>query len=339
MAKAGDAILLPTPWYFNHEMTLKMLGIEAVPLPCRAENGFVPDIRSAEKIITARKHAKAKPLRAIVLVTPNNPTGAVYPPGVIAQFSDLASKNAYWLILDETYRDFRPTPEAPPHRLFQSSEQRENLIQLYSFSKSYAIPGHRLGALLAPSGIEGEVSKILDSLQICAPRIGQIALAWAIDGMKQWRAENAADIAERGDTFRASMQAAAGWEIISMGAYFAFVKHPFVTRHDAEVAERLAREFGVLGLPGSFFGSDRHAVYPVRLRQRSTGAHRSYWTAFKQIAALGSCTSGGARLLTIENALAVQDVEARSDHDGRPNKSVVIRHVAKYKVSEKRVRD
>ena len=80
LAKAGEAILVPTPWYFNHAMTLGMLGVEARPLPCRAEAGFVPDPADADALIDER-------VRAVVLVTPNNPTGAVYPAAVIAAFA------------------------------------------------------------------------------------------------------------------------------------------------------------------------------------------------------------------------------------------------------------
>ncbi len=82
LARAGDNVLLPTPWYFNHEMTLTMLGVEPRALPCDPAAGFVPDVATAEALIDART-------RAIVLVTPNNPTGAVYPPQTIAAFAAL----------------------------------------------------------------------------------------------------------------------------------------------------------------------------------------------------------------------------------------------------------
>ncbi len=72
LARHGDAVLLPTPWYFNHQMSLDMLGIEPRALPCRPEAGFIPSVDAAEALIDGR-------VRAIVLVTPNNPTGAVYP--------------------------------------------------------------------------------------------------------------------------------------------------------------------------------------------------------------------------------------------------------------------
>ena len=76
LAGPGDAIMLPVPWYFNHQMNAGLLGVEVIPLPCRAEDGFVPDPQRAEALLHER-------VKAILLVTPNNPTGAVYPPEVI----------------------------------------------------------------------------------------------------------------------------------------------------------------------------------------------------------------------------------------------------------------
>lgn len=244
LAKAGEAVLLPSPWYFNHEMTLRMLGIEARPLPCRPERGFLPDPDEAAALIDAR-------VRAIVLVSPNNPTGAVYPPGLIARFAALAAARGITLVLDETYRDF--LPDGAPHGVF-SGPHRGAAMQLYSFSKSYCIPGHRLGAIVAPAPAVAEIGKILDSLQICPARPGQIALAPAIGGLKSWRDGNRAEIDRRQNAFRAALSGSNGWRIDSIGAYFAFVAHPHPGRPAAEVAERLAAEAGVLALPGPYFG-------------------------------------------------------------------------------------
>jgi aspartate/methionine/tyrosine aminotransferase len=245
VAQAGEAVLLPTPWYFNHEMSLAMLGIEARPLPCRPEQGFIPDPDEAAALIDGR-------VRALVLVTPNNPTGAVYPPETIARFGSLCRERGVTLIIDETYRDFRPPVSGAPHGLLAAGP--DHVIQLYSFSKAYCIPGHRTGAVLAsPALIEG-VGKILDNLQICAPRLAQLALPEVIPALAAWRGANAAAMAERAEAFRAALRAAPGWRLDSIGAYFAYLAHPFAGRPARAVAEALARERGVVALPGSFFG-------------------------------------------------------------------------------------
>ena len=89
--------MLPVPWYFNHKMWLDMAGLETVPLPCG--DGMLPDPDAARARMTPR-------VKAIVLVTPNNPTGAEYPPDLVAEFAEIARAHGAVLILDETYRDF-----------------------------------------------------------------------------------------------------------------------------------------------------------------------------------------------------------------------------------------
>lgn len=247
LARHGDAVLLPTPWYFNHQMSLDMLGIEARPLPCRSEAGFVPSVADAEALLDGR-------VRAIVLVSPNNPTGAVYPPHVIEAFADLCRRRDIFLVVDETYRDFLPPGVNRPHGLFASDAWRRTLIQLYSFSKAYAIPGHRTGTVTADASLIGQLAKILDCIQICAPRTAQGALPWAVEGLRDWREANRGEINRRIDTFRQALEPTPEWAIESVGAYFAYLRHPFPGRTAQAVAETLAVERGVLCLPGSYFG-------------------------------------------------------------------------------------
>jgi aspartate/methionine/tyrosine aminotransferase len=250
LAKAGDQVVLPTPWYFNHKMTLDMLGVEAVPLPARAQDGFVPDPEVARSLIGPRT-------RAILLVTPNNPTGATYPPATIAAFRRLADETGIALILDETYRDFLPEGHGRPHEELARPDWRGRIVHLYSFSKAYAIPGHRLGAIVADPALLAETGKVLDSIQICPPRAAQLPVAWAVDGIRAWREETRAGINRRIAIFRDAVAGAPGWEISAIGAYFAFVRHPFDAGAE-DVGERLAREAGVITLPGPFFGPDLH---------------------------------------------------------------------------------
>lgn len=247
LARAGDNVLLPTPWYFNHEMTLTMLGIEPRPLPCAPQAGFVPDAATAEALIDDRT-------RAIVLVTPNNPTGAVYPPETIAAFAALCARRGIWLVLDETYRDFLPATVATPHEVFAASGWQDSVIGLYSFSKAYAVPGWRLGAITAGEAVLTQIGKVLDCVQISPVRAGQAAITWGIDGIRDWRERNRAEINDRAASFRGAMAPLNDWRVLSAGAYFAYVAHPFEGTPAAEVVRRLVEERGVLALPGPYFG-------------------------------------------------------------------------------------
>ncbi len=246
-AGPGDNVLLPVPWFWNHQQSCTMLGIEPRPLPCRAENGFVPDPDDAAPLIDART-------RAVVLISPNNPTGAVYPPALIASFHRLCVRHGIPLILDETYRDFLPPGQRRGHDLFTDAAWPAHLVQLYSFSKAYCIPGHRLGAVAADAATVREFVKALDCLHICPNRAAQATLAWAIPALAEWRAGNRAVINERADAMRDTLQSRAEWRIDSLGAYFAYVRHPYSGRPSAEVVEALAARCGAVGLPGEAFG-------------------------------------------------------------------------------------
>ncbi|MCR4281907.1 MAG: aminotransferase [Bauldia sp.] len=256
LAKAGDAVLLPAPWYFNHRMTLDMLGIETVALPCRAETGFVPDPREAERLIDGR-------VRAIVLVTPNNPTGAIYPAATIRAFAELCARRGIALVIDETYRDFLGPESARPHDLLAEFDWRETVVQLYSFSKAYCIPGHRMGALAASRSFVAEIAKIIDCVQICPGRAPQRGLVWGIGALAAWRQQNKAIILDRAAAFRRALAGRDGWSLDSIGAYFAYLRHPFPGTRAAEVASWLAAERGVLCLPGAYFGPDQEEYLRV----------------------------------------------------------------------------
>ena len=252
VAQSGDTVLATDPFYFNHQSSLEMLGIRSETMLCRAENGFVPDIED----VRAALH---KGVRALVLVSPNNPTGAIYPPQLLTQIYAACRDNGTWLLLDETYRDFLSDADQAPHDLFKEVDWPSHLIQLYSFSKSFCIPGHRLGAIVAGADMVANVAKVMDNLQICATRAPQIAVSRAIEPLKSWRDDNRKEIARRAEALRVSMSNVAGWHVEAVGAYFAFVRHPYDGLSSVAVAEKLAKTTGIITLPGSFFGESQDA--------------------------------------------------------------------------------
>ncbi|CAI9412633.1 Histidinol-phosphate aminotransferase [Pleomorphomonas sp. T1.2MG-36] len=247
VAEPGSRVLLSNPFYFNHETSLRMFGVGIGLVDCPAEGGFLPSLEALDEAITPD-------VRAFAVVSPNNPTGAVYPPALLADLLELCRRRGIWLILDETYRDFLPAEARRPHDLFLRSGWGDGLISLYSFSKSFCVPGYRLGAVTASPAVVAEIAKIMDNLQICAPRVGQIAVAEALPRLGAWRETNRAEITLRANALKAAIAQADGWEIGAVGAYFAFVRHPFAGVPSARVAEELARRPGIVTVPGSYFG-------------------------------------------------------------------------------------
>jgi len=248
LAGAGETVLMTNPRYFNHESTLAMLGVGTAYVDVDPANGFLPDIDAVRAALPG--------MRAFAIVSPNNPTGAVYPAVLLTEIFEACREHGVWLIVDETYRDFTDTR----HGLLRQDGWQDTLIQLYSFSKSFCIPGHRLGAVTAGVRVIDAIAKVMDNLQICAPRAAQHAVAQAIEPLTAWRAVNRQEIDSRAAALRETMADFPAWEISAMGAYFAYVKHPFEGRGSEDIAQALAETVGISCLPGAFFGEaqDRH---------------------------------------------------------------------------------
>ena len=250
LAKPGDEIILTSPYYFNYRMWLDMTGIRSVLLPHQKGNPAAPDLAAAEKLIGPKT-------RALVLVSPNNPTGAIYPPEEIRAAYALCKRKGIAFILDETYRDFMP-PDPAPHDLFRDADWPETLIHLYSFSKSFSLPGYRVGALVADPKLVAEIAKAMDCVAICAPRIGQLAALHGLQHLDDWRKGITEMMADRLLALQAAFSRNdLGYEVISAGAFFAYLKHPHRGHSAMKVAKRLAERENLLVLPGSMFGADQ----------------------------------------------------------------------------------
>lgn len=247
LAQPGDEIVLPLPAYFNHDMWLRMQGV--APIALEPGPDLVPTAAAAEEVIGPRT-------RAIVLVTPGNPSGVTVPPTEIAAMAQVAARHGIALVLDETYRSFRADLDVAPHDLFRDRYWRDTVISLHSFSKDLAIPGYRVGAVVASAAVNRQVLKVLDCVAIGAPRIGQEA-AWAgLTTAAGWRAARAREVQARRAAFvRAMSGQPGGFAVASCGANFAWVRHPF-SAPTGSVVRTLAVDHGILTIPGTAFLPD-----------------------------------------------------------------------------------
>ena len=240
----NDEVIIPTPWYFNHHMWLQMAGVKSIPLETDANMN--PILEKAEALITDRT-------RAIVLVSPNNPSGAIYSNQLLQKFFDLCKSNQIRLIIDETYKDFHPNA-SQPHTLLENNNWDQVLTILYSFSKTYRMTGHRIGALLTSKENLIEIEKALDTFTVCPPQLGQYAANWGLNNLEAWAAERRTEILQRAKHFSEKFQplSAAGWSLRGCGAYFAFVEHPFEAESNI-LAPLILRDQGILLMPGTMF--------------------------------------------------------------------------------------
>lgn len=255
LAGAGDEVILPTPWYFNHKMWFDMAGVTTVPLP--TAQGLVPDTADAASRITSRT-------RAIVLVSPNNPGGAEYPAETLSAFRDLCRARKIALIVDETYRDF-DSREGRPHDLFTDPDWPDTFIHLYSFSKAYRLTGHRVGAIVASGARLAQVEKFLDTVAICPSQLGQFGALWGMRNLREWVAGERLEILRRRAAMVNGFKDLQGWRLLGCGAYFAYVEHPHPMT-SAQLAKRLVTESSLLMLPGTMFQPESHTAGQRQLR-------------------------------------------------------------------------
>jgi aspartate/methionine/tyrosine aminotransferase len=246
LAGPGDEVILSVPFYFNQNMWLQMQGITPRYLRCDPHTAL-PDAHACEALVTPRT-------RAVVLVSPNNPTGAIYPPALLEAFLEMARRHDIALVLDETYKDFLPDA-ARPHALFQQPDWQQGFISLHSFSKSYAMTGYRVGAIAAAATVLESVEKVLDCVTICASNLSQRAAAFALENLSAWRRQRCAELVNRADALRQAFgDSSLNYRLLSAGGFFAYVRHPFDGASSLAVAQHLASEHNLLCLPGTMFG-------------------------------------------------------------------------------------
>lgn len=247
LCQTGDEVILQCPAYFDHPMTLEMLGLKPVFVPFSESTIGLLSPETVKSCITPRT-------KAILAVSPSNPTGAVTPAATIRSLYEVARAHGIAFILDETYSDFIPGGHAP-HSLFNDRSWSDHFIQIMSFGKTYALTGYRAGCLVAAEEFIHHALKAQDTMTVCQPRITQMALEFAAGNLDDWVAANREMMTKRHDAFVLEFSRPGNpFQLVASGAFFAWVRHPFPGLTGREAARKLAQEAGVMVLPGEVFG-------------------------------------------------------------------------------------
>jgi len=245
LCHAGDEVILQAPCYFDHPMALESLKIRPVFAPFDEKRQGLPDPQAISRLITPRT-------KALLLVTPSNPTGTIIPPELLTELYLLARKHRIALILDETYADF---VAGQPHELFTIPDWHSTLVQIMSFGKTYALTGYRAGLLAASSEMIRQALKIQDSMVVCQPRITQLALQYGVEKLDDWVEANRLLMDFRHNLFvNAFTQPGNHFRLIASGSFFAWVRHPFSRLTGRQAAKKMLDEAGILCLGGEVFG-------------------------------------------------------------------------------------
>ncbi len=247
ICSAGDEIVVQAPYYFDHPMALDILGIKGVYAPFIESGLGLPNPETIESLISEKT-------KAILVVSPSNPTGAITPPETIQALFEVAKRHDIALILDETYNEFIPGGTRP-HELFNNPEWGAHFVQIASFGKTYALTGYRAGMLTASGEFIHHALKAQDTMAVCQPLITQHAVKFGVDHLDEWVADNRTMMCRRHDLFRSEFTKPGNqFRLVASGAFFAWVRHPFSNCSGRYVAKRLLDEVAVICLPGEVFG-------------------------------------------------------------------------------------
>ena len=167
----GDEVILNLPYYFNHEMAINIADCKAVCVPTDESYQLRPE--AIERAITDRT-------RAVVTISPNNPTGAVYPEETLRRVNEICARHGVYHVSDEAYEYF--TYDGARHFSPGSIEgSSAHTISLFSLSKAYGFASWRIGWMVIPERLFEPIRKIQDTILICPPVVSQ----WAAVGAMQ----------------------------------------------------------------------------------------------------------------------------------------------------------
>ncbi|HEU4690428.1 MAG TPA: pyridoxal phosphate-dependent aminotransferase [Vicinamibacterales bacterium] len=245
LISAGDEIVLPAPYFTNHQMAVQAAGAVAIEAPVADRDTYSVTWNDIAPALTDRT-------RAVVLCNPSNPTGApVNAEAGTRIVSELAARGIL-VISDETYLHF--VYDGNHWSAASVAGWRRNVVVIGTFSKSFAMMGWRVGYLLADAPVCTQATKVQDAMIICAPTISQIAAEAAVRDDWNYPLTFHAELLDRRARLSDGLGRIAGvsWMPTSAG-FFAFVRVDGCTDSN-QLALDLLEGAHIVAIPGASFG-------------------------------------------------------------------------------------
>lgn len=245
LVSPGDAILIPDPGWPNYQMMADVLSARTVHYPLVPENDFLPDLDRLDDL------ARTSGAKVLMINSPGNPTGAVFPRDVMGQLVELAARHGMYLLSDECYEQVIFEGE---HVSPASLDGGEHVISVFSMSKSYAMTGWRMGYVTGPSDVIDLVAKVQEPLISCATSIAQKAGQAALDGDQSCVAEMTASYRARRDMVVSILDEGGLLISVPHGAFYVMADVSAAGQDSYAFARRLVQQAGVAVAPGETFG-------------------------------------------------------------------------------------
>ncbi|WP_455391933.1 aminotransferase class I/II-fold pyridoxal phosphate-dependent enzyme [[Eubacterium] cellulosolvens] len=250
ITEIGDDILILAPYYFNNIMAIKLTGCN--PIIVNTNNNYQPEVEDIISRITVKT-------RAIVTISPNNPTGAVYPRGVLEQINKFCAEKSIFHISDEAYEHFI-FDDATQTSPMSFDTGREWTISLFSFSKSFGMSGYRVGYMVYPARLNNELLKVQDTIGICPPGPSQAAAEAALGVGAKYPKAHLQTIDKVRKLFIDRLKTIDKIDfIITKGSFYFLIKVDTI-QTSWQIAKGLIEDHGVITIPGNVFGSDYPAL-------------------------------------------------------------------------------
>jgi aspartate/methionine/tyrosine aminotransferase len=241
----GDEVLIPDPGYTTFTMNARMLLAEPVPYPLRAESGFLPDLDALEKLVTDRT-------RLLIVNSPSNPLGAIFPEAVLRELLDFAARHDLWVLSDEVYEAFSYDT---PHVSLASLDHEDRVFSVFSVSKTYALTGARVGYLVTPPGLAVTMRTYMEATVSCVNTPAQRAAVAAIEGEQDHVAAAAQHYRGNLDAATALLRERGIAYLPPTGAFYLWIDMSHASDGDvATWAESFLLRERVSVAPGSAFG-------------------------------------------------------------------------------------
>jgi len=259
LIEPGDEVLMPAPFWVSYPEQIRLAGGTCVPVLADASAGFRVSLDQLEA-------ARTSATKALVFVSPSNPTGAVYPPEEVAAVGRWAAKHGIWVITDEIYRElvygdarFSSLPVVAP-------EAAARTIVVDGVAKSYAMTGWRVGWSIAPREIAAGIGKLQTQLCSNVNNVAQAAALAALTGPQDALANMRTAFDRRRHIAVEALRAIEGLEVVEPeGAFYiypgvrALMGRTFSGRTvttSLDLADLLLDEGDVAVVPGEGFGSE-----------------------------------------------------------------------------------
>ncbi|MFK0004881.1 pyridoxal phosphate-dependent aminotransferase [Paenarthrobacter sp. NPDC090522] len=244
IVKPGDEILIPDPAWPNYMSIPAVMHAETVGYTLRPEHGFLPSVAELEQLTTERT-------TVLMLNSPSNPVGTVFPRELLVEIAEFARRRGIWIISDECYDQvvfddtFVSTAAVTDY---------ERVISVYTFSKTYAMTGWRVGYLACPPELTETVVSLQEPIVACVNTPAQYAAIEALTGTQEPLDMMVSAYRRRRDAAVAQFKAAGINMFCPAGAFYLWLDCQHPSMDGTDIALALLREHGVAVGPGPAFG-------------------------------------------------------------------------------------